>query len=1005
MMKKDSVYKGFRVLDVVDVEDCSSKGIYLVHEKTGMEVFHLLNDDEENLFAFSFKTPTLDSSGVAHVLEHSVLCGSEKYPIRDPFIRMANQSVSTYLNAFTAPDSTVFPASSTIREDYFNLFSVYADAVFFPLLRPEIFLQECHRVEYDEKGNPSIQGVVYNEMKGAYSSFDTVVSSSLYSAILAGTQYAFKSGGDPMEIPNLTLKKLKAYHKKYYCAANCHLFLYGNVPTEDQLDFLDKNVLSKIKDPGKKAAYPKPDKSCVIEPNVHSYGPVTDDEKNSNVDCVWKIDVKKNKRPDQTMELLFLETLLMEGDSSVLNKRLFASGLGKDISSETGGSYSLQYPVMTCGLRGVELKNVKKVKKEIYSILESICRDGIDKADLDRVCMEFEFSNREIVRGGGPYSLVLMRRCMRGWRYGCKPWETLLMNSSFARLKQKIEANPGYISEMIHRYLLDNENCSLVTVTPSVKWMRDRAKMEKANVESAVNKLGEKKIRALVDSMYAFQNAELSPEEENLLPRIRVKDLKGGAEILKTVKSSVNGITLFSCEQPTNGILYFNVAFPVDTLHPKDYAYIPMISAWLTQVGWGEMSWSRALCVSQGIAGNMGSSLFSTDKVDWISEKNPAKDYNGRDWMIVQVSVLREKIPEGLDMLAKCISTVDFSDEERLKELVRADFSAMKASVVPSANHYAAMRAQSRLSRSYAIQELWHGLSMLETIKKLNDLPTKDFSQMLKKLLKKITSSGAILQMTGDKECLQDAKKLIPDLITKLSLIPPKKAYPSIDEDFFKLIELDGEVVQRPNRKKFNPSFVDELILVNGTVGYACASMRSSGLETRDCVADMVFCHYAENNDFWKSVRTIGGAYGVTLFEDALDKYMVFLTYRDPKPFASLESLFDILKDMADKKFSPEDIEKAVTGCYSEEVPPRTPYQKGKVAFYRELIGINPHMMERRVRWLLSITPAEIQKAAKRYYESSISTNERYKRVIICGKEMFLPKNKENSGKIIKISV
>ncbi len=1005
MMKKNDVYKGFRVLDVVDVEDCSSKGIHLVHEKTGLEIFHLLNDDEENLFAFSFKTPTLDDSGVAHVLEHSVLCGSEKYPIRDPFIRMANQSVSTYLNAFTSPDSTVFPASSTIREDYFNLFSVYADAVFFPLLRPEIFLQECHRLEFDEKGKPSIQGVVYNEMKGSFSSFDTVVSSSIYSAILPGSQYALKSGGDPMVIPSLTLKKVKAYHKKYYCTANCFLFLYGNVPTEDQLDFLDKNVISKIKNPGKRATYPKLDKSCKIEPMVRAYGPVTDDEKGSTVDCVWRIDVKKDLRPEKTMELLFLETLLMDGDSALLNKRLCESGLGKDISSETGGSYTLQSLVMVCGLRGVELKNAKKVRNEIYSILESICREGIDKSELDRVCMEFEFSNREIVRGGGPYSLVLMRRCLRGWRYGCKPWETLLLNSYFARLKQKIDENPLYISEMIHRYFLDNKDCTLLTVTPSVKWMRDRAKQEKANVEDYVERLGEKKIRSLVDSMYAFQNETLSPEEENLLPRIRVKNLKESVEVTKSVKTNVNGITVFSCEQPTNGILYFNIAFPVDTLHPKDYAYLPMVASWLTQVGWGGMSWSRALCVEKGTAGAMGATLLTYSPLEDSSEKKSATDYSGRDWLVVYLNVLKEKIPEGLDMISQCISTVDFSDLERLTELSRADFSAIKSSVVPAAHHYAIMRSQSHIGRSYAIQELWNGLSSLETIKKLSDMPIKDFSIILKKLLKKITSSGAILQMTGDKESLQQTRKLIPNLIEKLSLVPPKKPYPSTDEDFFKLIELDGEVVQRPNRKKFNPDFVDEVILINGTVGYAAASMQSSGIETRDCIADMVFCHYAENNDFWKAVRTVGGAYGVTLFEEPLERFMIYMTYRDPKPFSSLESLQEILKDMASKSFSPDEIEKAVTGCYSDEVPPRTPHQKGRVAFSRELSGMSPHMVERRVRWLLSVTPAEVQKAAKRYFENSKSTSERYKRVVICGKEMFLPKMKENSGKIIRISV
>ena len=204
-MKKGDTYRGFRVVEVMDcVKDCDAPGIYLRHERTGMEVFHVLKEDDENLFAFVFRTPVKDSTGVAHVIEHSVLCGSEKYPLKDPFIRLSNQSLATYLNAFTSMDYTAFPSSSVVKADYFNTFSVYADAVFFPLLKEEVFLQEGHRIEFDEKGRPSIQGVVYNEMKGKYSSYESVISDGIDNVVFNGTRYTNDSGGDPMAIPSLT---------------------------------------------------------------------------------------------------------------------------------------------------------------------------------------------------------------------------------------------------------------------------------------------------------------------------------------------------------------------------------------------------------------------------------------------------------------------------------------------------------------------------------------------------------------------------------------------------------------------------------------------------------------------------------------------------------------------------------------------------------------------------------------------------------------------------------
>ncbi len=233
-MKKNDIYKDFEVIDIFDVSSHNSKAIYLKHKKSGLEVFHLLNNDEENLFAFAFRTPSNNSTGVAHIIEHSVLCGSKKFPSKDPFLQLRNQSICTYLNAYTSKDRTVYPASSLVKDDYFNLMSVYADAVFFPLLRKEIFMQEGWRIELDKEGNPEFQGVVFNEMKGNYSSFDSVASDEIYNATVAGTFYEKDSGGDPLEISNLTYEQFVDFHKKFYCTSNCLVFLYGNISTEKQ---------------------------------------------------------------------------------------------------------------------------------------------------------------------------------------------------------------------------------------------------------------------------------------------------------------------------------------------------------------------------------------------------------------------------------------------------------------------------------------------------------------------------------------------------------------------------------------------------------------------------------------------------------------------------------------------------------------------------------------------------------------------------------------------------
>ena len=262
IFEKGSEYNGFCVLNVFELKDYHSTAIYLRHKKTGLEVLHLVNDETENLFSFTFRTPNPEGNGAAHIMEHSVLCGSERYPLKDPFTQLSNQSVKTYLNAATYADKTVYPASSTVEADYFNLMSVYADAVFFPLLKKEAFIQEVHRLEIDEKGEYSIQGVVYNEMKGNYSSFESVANDEQIRSLFPDTNYAYDSGGDPLEIPSLTYEAFKAFHKKYYRPDNCLLFLYGNISTEEQLDFLQENFLDRLEKtvpvPEKKEKYETP---------------------------------------------------------------------------------------------------------------------------------------------------------------------------------------------------------------------------------------------------------------------------------------------------------------------------------------------------------------------------------------------------------------------------------------------------------------------------------------------------------------------------------------------------------------------------------------------------------------------------------------------------------------------------------------------------------------------------------------------------------------------------
>jgi len=998
MMKKNSIYKGFKVIDVVDLPECNSTGVYLKHQKLGMEVFHLVNDDSENLFAFSFRTPSLDSTGAAHVLEHSILCGSQKYPLKDPFINMVNQSVNTFLNAFTYPDHTVFPAASTVKADYFNLMDVYADSVFFPLLKPEIFLQECHRLELDDKSKPVIQGVVYNEMKGDFSSLDSVAYGAVQRVPLTGTSYEYVSGGDPLVIPSLTHSKLKAFHKKYYNPANCLLFLYGNIPTEEQLDKINESVLSKIQDPGKAVKWEKFPKQYTVPHYVKLYGPAEDNSKEdkSIVNLSWVVGTNTEDRGILNIEMLFLSELLWGSDSAPVAKALLDSKLGEDISTMSGPLLDLLFPTVSCGLRGVSPKNAKKVEKVIRETLESICQNGIPQEQLDRTAMTFDFSNKEVKRVYGPYSRVYMDRCIRGWQYGCMPWETLVYGELFAKVKECYTSEPGYIANLIRHYFLDNPRCTLTTVIPSESYSKKRVAEEKKIAKQQYAELGKEKVLKDLKKMQEFQNTPITEEEKEILPHISVSDLSPKVDKIVTKVTDYNGIPLFINNQPTNGIVYVDVAFPVDTLPAKDYPYLPALCCVATDIGWGNLTWDKVSEKVESITGGFGCYLRTSNVPKCSVERIKKANYVGRDWLIFNFKVLEENTAKAFELLSDCITQTNFKDKDRIKERLVSMYNSVSSNVVYSAQYYATNRAACTVDKSCAVEEIWYGISSIFTINQLSKKDVESTAKLLKNLFAKVTNAGAVIHVTGTSKGISKAKKCLPDFVKKTGITAPKNVYGSRDRDFYKLTELTGSAGQG---KKTDKDYIEELIEIPGTVGFDGMSMQSADFDTKECVVDEVYTHSLSTSELWREIRMTGGAYGVGVSPVSDSGISRFYTYRDPKPFESINVFKDCVRKSAEADYCKADVDKAITGCYTDEVYPRTPSGTGATGFLWELYGLDNSMKARRIKWLLSLTPKDIKAAAQRYKEAVECT----KTVVVCGKELVSDKIIKKSGKIIKL--
>ena len=465
---------GYQLLSRRDVREYRCTAMHLRHERTGCEVLHLATQDTENLFAFSFATPPADDTGVAHILEHSVLSGSQRFPLKEPFSALLKSSLNTFLNALTYPDRTIYPAASCNRADFFNLLSVYGDAVFFPLLRAETFMQEAWRLEpagepgAGAAGEAGLQyaGVVYNEMKGAYSSPDSVVGEWTYRSLFPDTPYGFDSGGDPRVIPTLTHEALRAFHGRYYHPSNCRIFLYGSIPPEDILRALDEQFLGRFTAAPVSSAVPlqprwKSPRRLEKTFPVQRETPLA---KRSTIGLSWLVDPVTN--PLALLSHEVLSEILVGSAGSPLRKALIDSGLGEDLSPVTGLETDLREMIFAAGLRGTDPEKEAAVQALILQTLSGLADKGLDPGLVQSMVNRVEFRNREIRGNGQPYALRLMGRCLRGWTHGMDPVDSLAFTPAMEELKARIAAGSGYFEAMIRERLLENTHRVTLVVRP-----------------------------------------------------------------------------------------------------------------------------------------------------------------------------------------------------------------------------------------------------------------------------------------------------------------------------------------------------------------------------------------------------------------------------------------------------------------------------------------------------------------------------------------------------------
>ena len=943
------MHNAYEVIEDRRLNDLNSKGTILKHKKTGAKVVLISNDDENKVFYIGFRTPPYDSTGLPHILEHSVLCGSKRFPAKDPFIELAKGSLNTFLNAMTYPDKTVYPVASCNDKDFQNLMEVYLDAVFYPNIyeREQIFRQEGFRYELDSKdADITINGVVYNEMKGAFSTPDDILDREIFSALFPDTAYGVESGGDPDVIPELTYEKFLEFHKKYYHPSNCYIYIYGNADMAEKLDYIDREYLSKFDalEIDSKIALQKPFEKIrerEIEYSITSEEPMED---NTFLSYNFVVDTSLNK--ELYIAFQILEYLLILAPGAILTERLLKSGIVQDVDStyENG----ILQPYFSIIGRGANKENKDEFISIIKDELENAVKNGLDKKALLAAINVFEFKYREADFGRYPKGLMYGLQAFDSWLYDeNSPFMHLEANDTFKYLKEKAETN--YFEELINKYLLNNTHGAVVILTPKrgLTAIKDKALADK--LKAYKDSLSDAEVEALVNNtaeLKKYQEEPSTEEELNSIPLLEISDIKKDARKYIYKENKAGDIKLISHDIYTNGIGYVSLYFNMNKLPKENLPYVGFLANILGFVNTKNYSYAE---LSSEININTGG-ISSTALV-----VNDRKDVKKFSLMFkFKAKALYNKLPDAFKLIKEMALSSDYSDDDRLKELLLMIKTRMQSSFVSSGHTTAFRRAMSYCFESEACIELMSGLDFYRAMDEILDDYDSNKDILKNKLIETakmiFRKENLIADFTGAAEEVLNVIKYTEDfsdgLFTEEINVKETKLLLEKKNEGFKTGAKVQYVAIAGDYMKDSLEYTGALRVLKVIMGY---------------------------DYLWNNVRVLGGAYGcMSGFTQTGKGY--FVSYRDP----NLEKTLDVYKNTVNylKNFnaSDRDMTKYIIGSIAEIDTPLTPAQEGAAGFEAYYANRTNEDAKRERDEMISCSVDDIRKLAP-YAEAILNEN------------------------------
>ncbi|MEQ9544967.1 MAG: insulinase family protein [Marinobacter sp.] len=912
------------------------------HRKTGARHLHMAADNDENVFFVALRTFPMDSTGVAHVLEHTALCGSERYPVRDPFFMMIRRSLNTFMNAFTSSDWTAYPFASMNRKDFDNLLSVYLDSVFFSKLDPLDFAQEGHRLEFDKPEDPSTdlvyRGVVYNEMKGAMSSPTSQLWQNLSSHLFQTTTYHYNSGGEPDHIVDLSYDDLVKFYRHHYHPSNAIFATYGNIPAHEHHERFESLALNR---------FDRQDIELPVRDEKRMFAPVRveqgyaisegeDTDNKTHIVMGWLLghsfDLQEN------LEGQLLSAVLLENSASPLMRALETTDIGHAPSPMCGLEDSNREMTFVCGIEGTEPEQQQALEELIEGTLCKVAEEGVSEERLEAILHQLELHQREIAGDQFPYGLQLIMQAISPMVHGGDPVELLDLEPVLADMREKIR-NPQYVPNLIRRKLLDNPHRVTLTLRPDDKLDSRRQQAIREALARRKASLTDEEVKQIVDRAQALEERQQRKDDDSILPKVDLSDVPLQMPEPESRYEGGVGATVYA--RGTNGLVYEQVVLPVPDLTEDELLLLPYYTTLIPEVGCGELDYLQMQDRISAESGGIGVSFSAKGRIDDVQDLSGYLIFNGK--------ALARNRAELTRLLSDVFHGARFDETERVRELI-AQIRARREQAVTGSGHALAMGAASQgmspgawLSFRIGGLEAIRGTKTLD--KALNDPDElKAFCDRLAALHRKVQQQSRQFLVIGEDEQLSP---MLDDLKACWQTVE------SADTGGWKMAPVNYTTRQA--------------WLTSTQVNFCAKAYSTVALDHEDAPALTVLGGFLRNGYLHRAIREKGGAYGGGAGQDSVNGTFRFFSYRDPRLAETLADFDSALTWLQEADHDPQELEESILGVIGQLDRPRSPAGAARHAFHNQLFGRNPEQRARFRERVLAVTLEDLKRVARQW--------------------------------------